>query len=175
MSEKQDWKDFVEKDVEVYNEKNNLVLANRGGDRKDSDEFDDLEDDKFRDLEERDDLEDDKDDEEDEEYGSNRNSMRKTLQEYDASKAREEHENMFVGESIEKDDEEDNLFSGLNSRDKKQDSSDDDQPIGGAYDDSDSDSDDSENEKEDVSENSNFYDISYWQVDQYNIDDLLHG
>lgn len=75
---------------------------------------------------------------------------------------------MFA-ESIEKDEEEDNLFSGLNSR-PNDDSSDDDKPIGGSYDDSD---DDSENEKEDVSESSDYYDNSYWQVDQYNIEDLL--
>jgi hypothetical protein len=175
FAEKQDWKNFIENDVEVYNEKNNLVLANRGGaGRKDSDDFDELDDDKFRDLEEREDLEDDKEDEEDEEYGSNRNSMRKTLQEYDASKAREEHENMFIGENIEKDEEEDNLFSGLNSKAKQHDSSDEDQPISGNYEDSDSD-DDSENEKEDVSESSDYYDNSYWQVDQFSIEDLLQG
>jgi hypothetical protein len=175
--EKQEWKEFVEQDVNAYNEKNAIVLANRGGDRKDSDEFEEMDDDKFKDLDERDDLEDDDDKEEDEydEYSSNRNSMRKTLQEYDASKAREQHENLFVGENIEKDEEENDLFSGLNSKPYGgDDSSDDDKPIGGSYDD-DSDDDDSENEKEDVSESSSYYDNSYWQVDQYNIEDLLQG
>lgn len=174
--EKADWKEFVEQDVNVYNEKNAIVLANRGGDRKDSDDFDEM-DDKFKDLDEREDLDDDddKDDDEYDDYNSNRNSMRKTLQEYDASKAREEHENMFVGENVEKDEEENDLFSGLNSKPYGgDDSSDDDKPIEGSYDDSDDD-DDSENEKEDVSEDSGFYDNSYWQVDQYNIEDLLQG
>jgi hypothetical protein len=175
--EKPEWKEFVEQDVNVYNEKNAIVLANRGGDRKDSDEFEEMDDDKFKDLDERDDLDDDEDKDEDEydDYNSNRNSMRKTLQEYDASKAREQHENLFVGENIEKDEEENDLFSGLNSKPYGgDDSSDDDKPIGGSYDD-DSDDDDSENEKEDVSENSDYYDNSYWQVDQYNIEDLLQG
>lgn len=165
--EKQSWQDFVTNDVTVYNELNAINLANRGAARKDSEEFDEFDDDKFKDMEERDDIDDD-DDKEDE-YSSNRNSMRQTLQEYDADKAREEHENDYIGDNIEKDEEEDNLFSGLNSR-AQDDDSDDDKPIGGTYDDS---SDDSENEKEDVSENSNYYDNSFWNVNQYSIEDLL--
>lgn len=176
----EEWKHFYDKDVEVYNEKNSIVLANRGGNRKDSDDLENMDDDddqRFKDLDERDDLDDKEDEEEDEEDAwANRNSMRETLQAYDPNKAREDHENMFVGDSIEKDEEEDNLFSGLNSRKTDDDDSEEDKPIGGQDHDEDSDSDsDSENEKEDVSESSDFYDISYWQISQYNIDDLLHG
>ena len=169
--EKEAWQKFYTEDVEVLNEKNAINLANRGGNRKDSEEFDDLEDDKFRDMEERDDLEDEDDKEEGDEYSSNRNNVRKTLEEYDADKAREEHENDFLGETIEKDDDEDNLFSGLNGRYQDEDS-DDDKPIGGSLDSSDE---DSENEKEDVSEDSEFYDNSYWDLNQYSIEDLLQN
>ncbi len=49
-----------------------------------------------------------------------------------------------------------------------------DQQINGNYEDSYSD-DDSENEKEDVSESSDYYDNSYWQVDQFSIEELLQG
>jgi hypothetical protein len=176
----EEWKHFHEKDVEVYNEKNSIVLANRGGNRKDSDDFENMDDDddqRFKDLDEREDLDDKEDEEEDEEDAwASRNSMRETLQAYDPSKARDEHEDMFVGENIEKDEEEDNLFSGLNSRKTEDDDSEEDKPIAGADHDEDSDSDsDSEDEKEDVSESSNYYDNSYWQISQYNIDDLLHG
>lgn len=168
-----EWKHFFENDVEVYNEKNSIVLANRGGNRKDSDEFEGLEDEddqRFKDLDEREDIDDEDDDDEDYHTGAGRTSMRETLKTYDAEKARDEHENMFVENNIEKDEEEDNLFSGLNSK-VHDDDSDEDKPIGGYYDDEDSD--DSENEMEDVSENSGYYDNSYWQISQYSIEDLL--
>lgn len=177
---KQSWADFVKDDVEVYNAKNAINLANRGAGRKDSEEFDDLED-KFGSMEERDDLEDDdeqlgeNDDNENDDgegYGPNRKSLSETLQKYDAGKARDEHENEFLGDTIEKDKEEENLFSGLDARANQDDDSDEDKPIGGNYDSSD---DDSENEKEDVSEDSDYYDNSFWQVSQYSLEDLLNG
>jgi len=178
LTQSEEWKHFIENDVEVYNEKNSIVLANRGGNRKSSDDFDGLEDEddqRFKDLDERDDLDDrdDDDDDDDDDFSNNRNSMRETLQAYDPEKARDEHENMFVGENIDKDDDEDNLFSGLNSK-QEDDDSDDDKPIGGTYDDDSSDS-DSENEKEDVSEDSGYYNNNYWQISQYSIDDLLQS
>lgn len=177
LTQAESWKHFVENDVDVYNEKNSIVLANRGGNRKDSDEFEGLEDEddqRFKDLEERDDLDDkdDDDDDDDDDYPSNRNSLRETLQAYDPGKARDEHENMFVEGNYDKDEEEDNLFSGLNAK-HHDDDSDDDKPIGGDYDDS-SDS-DSENEREDVTEDSGYYNNSYWQISQYSIDDLLQS
>mmetsp|Transcript_7621 Transcript_7621/g.8677 ORF Transcript_7621/g.8677 Transcript_7621/m.8677 type:complete len:375 (-) Transcript_7621:177-1301(-) len=173
LTSKQSWVDFFKDDVEIYNEKNSINLANRTTTRKDSDDFDEL-DDKFGAMEERDDLDDDEgeDDNDDEGYGSNRKSHSETLQKYNPDKAREEHENDFLGETIEKDKDEDNLFSGLDSRAAGAgDDSDEDQIIGGSYEDSSDD--DSENEKEDVSENSGYYDNNFWQVDQYSLQDLL--
>jgi len=174
MADSEEWKRFLENDVELYNEKNSIVLANRGGGERKNSDYD--EDDRFEDqLEERDDLE--AKEGEDDYYNPNPpNSMRDTLQGYDPNKARDEHEEMAIDDNFEKDEEEDGLFSGLdkNARNRnRDDDSDDDKPIGGFSDEDDDD--DSENEKEDVSENSDYYDNSYWQVNQFNIDDLLQG
>ena len=172
---KQSWLKFVTEDVEIYNQKNAINLANRGAERKDSDEFDNELEDRFGGMDERDDFDDDdepNEEEDNDKYKSNRTSMRNTLQKYDPSEAVKEHENDFVGESIEKDKEEENLFSGINTR-PQDDDSDEDKPIGGNYDDSSDE--DSENEKEDVSEDSGYYDNSYWEVNQYSIEDLLQA
>lgn len=164
-SSSEEWKNFLENDVEVYNEKNSIVLANRGGNRNNSD-LD--EDDRFEDqLEERDDLEDKDDDDEDDYQITNKTDMRETLHAYSSNRMDNKLEDNF-----DKDDEEDNLFSGL-SKNPAEEDSDEDKPIGGFSDD-DSD-DDSENEKEDVSENSDYYDNSYWQINQYSIEDLIEG
>jgi hypothetical protein len=197
------WAEFFKVDVEAINEKNAIILANRGN-RKESSDLENLDDDdRFRELDERDDL-DDKDDDEDDDYTASRNSMRETLQAYDPNKAREEHEQMFVGDNIEKDEEEDNLFSGLGER--KDDDSDEDKPIEDVYENNplhnlytdeekelvtheelkvehiEDDTHDQlkENEqqveqKEDVSESSSYYDNSYWQISQFSIEDLLHN
>ena len=166
MSTSEEWKNFLENDVEVYNEKNSIVLANRGGGRNNSD-LD--EDDRFEDqLEERDDLEDKDDDDEDDYQITNKADMRETLHAYASNRADNKLE-----ENFEKDEEEDNLFSGLSKNPAHDDDSDEDRPIGG-FSDEDSD-DDSENEKEDVSENSDYYDNSYWQINQFSIEDLIEG
>lgn len=156
----EEWKEFLEKDVEKYNQLNSIVLANRN--RKDSEEMDNFEDDmNFKDLEERDDIDDD-DDEDD--NAKSRNSMRETLQTYDPSKATEDHESDYVSGQVEVDDNEDKLFSGIERYQDQDSSSDEDTPIPDA----------SEEEEEDnVSENSDYYDNSYWQINQYSIDDLL--
>jgi hypothetical protein len=161
-----EWKNFLENDVEIYNEKNSIVLANRGGNRNNSD-LD--EDDRFEDqLEERDDLDDKDDDDEDDYQITNKADMRETLHAYGSNRIDSKLE-----ENFEKDEEEDNLFSGLSKNPAQDEDSDEDKPIGGFSDD-DSD-DDSENEKEDVSENSDYYDNSYWQINQYSIEDLIEG
>ena len=171
MFKSTEWQNFFDNDVAVYNEKNNIVLANRGGRRDSSDieGFDEDEPHRFDNLEIRDDL-DDRDeegdeDDDDDQYRANRNSMRETLQKYDPNEAIKEHEEDFIKGNIEKDKDEENLFSGLNAR-VGDDDSDDDKIIG-----------EPEKEKEEeegVSENSSFYDINYWQVSQYNIEDLLN-
>jgi len=167
MTSAEDWKNFQQNDVDVYNEKNSIVLASKDSKRKESSDLDNMddEDQRFKDLDERDDLDDKDDDDEEDDYTASRNSMRETLQAYDPSKARDEHEQLFVGETVEKDEEEDNLFSGLNQR--AEEDSDEDKPIGGPHDDQDEDT------KGGDSENRDYYDNSYWQINQFSIDDLL--
>jgi hypothetical protein len=156
----EEMKEFYEKDVAVYNEKNSIVLASRN--RQDSNEMVNSDDDdvRFDNLDERDDIEDDEDDD----YAKSRNSMRETLQAYDPNRATNDNENEYVNENVEIDKNEDQLFSGIGRYQGDNDSSDEDTPIGG-------DSDDDEQ----VSENSNYYDSNYWQVDHYSIDDLLQN
>lgn len=158
-----EWKEFYEKDVEVYNEKNSIVLANRN--RKDSEELqeDDEDDMRFGGLEERDDLEDD-DEEDDDSYNQSRNSMRDTLQHYDPSKNLEEHENEYVDrEQNANKDEDQQLFAQLGRYEDS--SSDEDTPIGEV----------SEKDEDKISESSDYYDSNYWQVNQYSIEDLLNA
>lgn len=164
LTNEPEWKNFVEKDVDVYNEKNSIVLANRN--RTDSNEVDHLDDhdddeDRFDKLDTRDDLEDD-DDKED--HYANRTSLRETLQKYDPNKATEDHEGDYVSNQIEVDESEDKLFSGL-GRYEDDSSSDEDTPIPDV---------DEQAEKDNTSESSDYYDNSYWQISQYSIDDLLH-
>ena len=150
-------KEFYEKDVEVYNEKNSIVLASRG--RADSNEGGPASDDdemRFDNLEEREDIDDDDDDN----YGKSRTSMRETLQAYDPNRAADENEDDYVNENVEVDGSEDKLFSGIN-RYQDNSSSDEDTPIGDAP------------ETDNTSESSDYYDNNFWQVSQYSIEDLL--
>jgi len=142
------------------------VLANRN--RKDSEElenFGEEEDNlRFDNLDEREDIEGQDEEDEETDYGKSRTSMRETLQAYDPNRAAEDHENEFVAENVEVDKDEDKLFSGLGRRDDDSDS-DEDQPIGEAK----------IEEEDNVSESSDYYDNSYWQINQYTIEDLLNA
>lgn len=177
--QEEQWQEFQIKDVDMINEKNAIVLA-KGRDKKEES------DDRFKELDERDDLEDD----EDEEYSASRKPLRDAIKD--------------IGDLGKDDDDDDeNLFEGLGTRDDAEGDKDDDEhhedekqqestgenvhvdkheqfEVHTASQDThaetqDQDVDDKQEEKDDVTENSGYYDNNYWGISQYNIEDLLRS